>query len=54
MSTLIKGGRVIDPATKEMIVDKNELITENIADRIINAGIEQVEIRTRKPCIILT
>ena len=42
--------KVIDPNTKEVIVDKNELITENIADRIINAGIEQVEIRTVLTC----
>ena len=42
--------KVLDPETKEVIVDKNELITENIADRIINAGIEQVEIRTVLTC----
>jgi len=42
--------KVLDPNTKEVIVDKNELITENIADRIINAGIEQVEIRTVLTC----
>ena len=42
--------KVLDPQTKEIIVDKNELITENIADRIINAGIEQVEIRTVLTC----
>ena len=35
---------------KEVIIDKNELITENIADRIINSGIEQVEIRTVLTC----
>jgi len=42
--------KVLDPVTKEVIVDKNELITENIADKIINAGIEQVEIRTILTC----
>ena len=42
--------KVLDPNTKEVIVDKNELITENIADKIINAGIEQVEIRTVLTC----
>ena len=42
--------KVIDPNTKEVIVDKNELITENIADKIIAAGIEEVEIRTVLTC----
>ena len=42
--------KVIEPKTKEMIVDKNELITENIADKIIAAGIEEVEIRTVLTC----
>ena len=42
--------KVLDPTTKEVLVDKNELITENIADKIINAGIEQVEIRTILTC----
>ena len=42
--------KVLDPETKEVIIDKNELITENIADRIINAGIESVEIRTVLTC----
>ena len=42
--------KVIDPNTKEMIIDKNELITENIADKIIAAGIEEVEIRTVLTC----
>ena len=42
--------KILDPVTKEVIIDKNELITENIADKIINAGIEQVEIRTILTC----
>jgi len=42
--------KILDPNTKEVIVDKNELITENIADKIIAAGIEQVEIRTVLTC----
>ena len=42
--------KVIDPNTKEVIIDKNELITENIADKIIAAGIEEVEIRTVLTC----
>ena len=42
--------KVIDPNTKEVIVDANELITENIADKIIASGIEEVEIRTVLTC----
>ena len=42
--------KVIDPKTKEVIVGENELITENIADKIIAAGIEEVEIRTVLTC----
>ena len=42
--------KVVDPTTKEVIIDKNELITENIADKIISAGIEEVEIRTVLTC----
>ena len=42
--------KVIDPSTKEVIIDANELINENIADKIIAAGIEEVEIRTVLTC----
>ena len=42
--------KVIDPNTKEVIIGENELITENIADKIIAAGIEEVEIRTVLTC----
>ena len=42
--------KIIDPKTKEVIVGENELITENIAERIIAAGIEEVEIRTVLTC----
>ena len=42
--------KVINPETKEVIIEKNELITENIADKIIKAGIEEVEIRTTLTC----
>ena len=42
--------KVINPETKEVIVDKNELITEAIADKIIKAGIEEIEIRTALTC----
>ncbi|MBQ9853870.1 MAG: DNA-directed RNA polymerase subunit beta' [Bacilli bacterium] len=42
--------KILNPETKEVIVGKNELITENIADKIIAAGIEEVEIRTVLTC----
>ncbi len=42
--------KVVNPETKEVIVDKNELITEQIADKIEKAGITAVEIRTTLTC----
>ena len=42
--------KVIDPKTKDVIIDKNEYITDNIADKIIKAGIEEVEIRSTLTC----
>ena len=42
--------KVVNPETKEMIVDKLQLITESLADKIIAAGIKEVEIRTILTC----
>ena len=42
--------KVINPETKEVIVDKNVYITEQLADKIIKAGIEKVSIRTILTC----
>jgi DNA-directed RNA polymerase subunit beta' len=42
--------KVIHPETKEIIIDKSELITENIAEKIINAGIKSLEIRSVLTC----
>ena len=42
--------KVVDPKTKKLIIDKNELITEPIADKIDKAGITEVEIRTALTC----
>ena len=42
--------KVIDPNTKKVLVDRLEMITESIADKIIDAGIEEVEIRTILTC----
>ena len=42
--------KVIDPQTKKVLVDRNEYITEAIADKIVEAGITEVEIRTILTC----
>ncbi len=42
--------KVIHPETKEVIVDKLQMITENLADKIVAAGITEVEIRTVLTC----
>ena len=42
--------KVINPETKDVIIDKNSLITESIADKIVKAGIKEVEIRTVITC----
>ena len=42
--------KVINPETKEVIIDKNQYITEAIANKIINAGIKSVKIRSVLTC----
>lgn len=42
--------RVIHPITNELLIDVNEYITEEIAQRIEQAGIEQVKLRTVLTC----
>ncbi len=42
--------KVIDPNTKEVIIGKDELITEHIAEKIVKAGIKEVEIRSILTC----
>jgi DNA-directed RNA polymerase subunit beta' len=42
--------KVINPETKAVIVDKNELITENIAEKIIKLGVTSVEIKSVLTC----
>ena len=42
--------KIVHPETKEIICDKDTYITENIADKIIKAGIKAVEIRTILTC----
>ncbi|MCL2621456.1 MAG: DNA-directed RNA polymerase subunit beta', partial [Firmicutes bacterium] len=41
---------VVNPDTKKVIVSPNSLITEQLADEIIAAGIKEVEIRTVLTC----
>ena len=41
---------IINPNTNEVIADTNTLITENIADKIVAAGIEKVKVRSVLGC----
>ncbi len=41
---------IIHPETKEIIVDTETLITENIAEKIVEAGIERVQVRSVLGC----
>ena len=42
--------KIVNPETKEVIVDKLQMINESLADKIIAAGIKEVEIRTNLTC----
>ncbi len=42
--------KIINPETKELIIDKGEMITENIVNKIKKAGIKTVEIRSVLTC----
>ena len=42
--------KVIDPNTKEVIVDTETMITPAIAEKIVNAGITKVKIRSALAC----
>ena len=42
--------KILHPETKELIVDKLQMITETLAEKIIAAGIKEVEIRTILTC----
>ena len=42
--------KIINPETKEVILEKNEMITENIVSKIKKAGIKAVEIRSVLSC----
>ena len=42
--------KIINPETKDLIIDKGEMITENIVNKIKKAGIKTVEIRSVLTC----
>ena len=42
--------KIINPETKEVIVDKLQLITESLAEKVVAVGIKEVEIRTVLTC----
>ena len=42
--------KIVNPETKEVIVEKLQMITESLADKVIAAGIKEVEIRTILTC----
>ena len=42
--------KVVNPETGEMICDRNTYITEQIADKIVKAGVTSVEIRSLLSC----
>ncbi len=41
---------ILDPKTKEIIVDTETMITESIAEKIVEAGYEEVEVRSALGC----
>ena len=41
---------IVNPKNNKLLVDRNELITDSIAERIVDAGIEEVEIRSTLTC----
>ena len=41
---------VVDPKTNELIVDKDTMITEDIAEKIVASGIEKLEVRSVLGC----
>ena len=42
--------KIINPETKEVLAEKLDFITEAMADKIVKAGIKEVEIRTTLTC----
>ena len=42
--------KIVHPETKAVIVDRLQMITESLAEKIVDAGIKEVEIRTILTC----
>ena len=42
--------KIVNPETKEVIVDKLQLITDSLADKVVKAGVKEVEIRSILTC----
>ena len=42
--------KIINPETKETIIERNELVTDALADKIVKAGVLHVEIRSILTC----
>ena len=42
--------KIVHPETKAVIVERLQMITESLAEKIVNAGIKEVEIRTILTC----
>ncbi|MCQ2976549.1 MAG: DNA-directed RNA polymerase subunit beta' [archaeon] len=42
--------KIVSPKTGKVLVERNELITDSIAEKIVDAGIEEVEIRSTLTC----
>ncbi len=48
----ISATKITDPKTKEVLVNKDELITIKIAQAIVAAGVEDVEVRSPMTCVL--
>ncbi len=46
----LAAGAVADPATGEVIIDRNEMITEELADQAISRGATRIYVRTPLQC----
>ena len=42
--------RIVNPKNNKVLVERNDLITDSIAEKIVDAGIEEVEIRSTLTC----
>lgn len=42
--------KIINPETKEVIVEANQMISDSLADKVVKAGVKEVEIRSILTC----